>query len=689
MTVPPIDHEKLTVLVYCQAIFGAGHWMQAAALAAALTNRFEVVLVSGGRLDAALPVPTGVKIERLPALEIETWSRLIAADSEASLEEVKRLRMEKLLSLLHKYRPAAIFTEYFPFCRHFLSDEYAVWLAAAKKLARRPLVLCSLRDILETRCKGRAEFNARVCELANRYFDAILYHSDPRWMQLKTTFSMVDRLRVPIVSTGFVTPAWDHRTRARDRGPRIVVSAGGSRGGEDLLFAAVGAQRTGGLSSDFSMRVFAGLNLPEPIWQQLCDAAAGVPRLELLRWSLDLRGELSAAAVSVSRCGYNTALDLLLTGVPALVVPYVSDVADEQLIRADALERLGLARVLANDQIDPENLAKEIRRTAEFRPRAAGFDFDGGRKTTEWLFESLSSPTPWEVTAIQLNSSEEEPIPRQPRCLPGEFWGITTFFNPANYTNKLTNLRRFSEGVRLQGLKLLIVELAFGDAPFVVDDSLADRVLRLRSTSILWHKERLINLGLAQLPAECDKVAWLDGDILFEDDEWLARTAERLESFVVVQPYQIACWLPKGLTWAPPEDFRFGVGEGRALHGLACGMATSPPVVRPPANAEYFEVGHTGFAWAARRELLDRHGLYDAMIVGAGDLVIGHVMFGGPEYWGRTNVHRLLLSRPQFDHLAEWGIPFARDVGGSVSYIPGARCTCGTAEVRTESTWRG
>ena len=45
-------------------------------------------------------------------------------------------------------------------------------------------------------------------------------------------------------------------------------------------------------------------------WDELTGRAAGVPRLTLRRWTENLRERLATAAVSVSRCGYNTALDL-------------------------------------------------------------------------------------------------------------------------------------------------------------------------------------------------------------------------------------------------------------------------------------------------------------------------------------------------------------------------------------------
>ena len=38
----------------------------------------------------------------------------------------------------------------------------------------------------------------------------------------------------------------------------------------------------------------------------------------------DLAAEMRAAAVSLSQCGYNTALDIIVAQVPALVVPYAA-----------------------------------------------------------------------------------------------------------------------------------------------------------------------------------------------------------------------------------------------------------------------------------------------------------------------------------------------------------------------------
>jgi predicted glycosyltransferase len=91
----------------------------------------------------------------------------------------------------------------------------------------------------------------------------------------------------------------------------------------------------------------------------------------------DLRAELRAASASVSQCGYNTALDLLSTGVPALVVPFAEGGEDEQTRRAERLERLGAVRVLHAARADGPALAAAVLDLLRFRPASVALDLDG------------------------------------------------------------------------------------------------------------------------------------------------------------------------------------------------------------------------------------------------------------------------------------------------------------------------
>jgi hypothetical protein len=95
-----------------------------------------------------------------------------------------------------------------------------------------------------------------------------------------------------------------------------------------------------------------------------------------------------------------------------------------------------------------------------------------------------------------------------------DLWVIAAYYNPHGYQTRAHNYALFATSLARSGIPLLTVECAFGDEPFVLSDSAT--VLKLRCQSVLWQKERLLNVAIATLPPTCTKVAWLDADILFE-----------------------------------------------------------------------------------------------------------------------------------------------------------------------------
>jgi len=256
--------------------------------------------------------------------------------------------------------------------------------------------------------------------------------------------------------------------------------------------------------------------------------------------------------------------------------------------------------------------------------------------------------------------------PRFPVSLPGDMWGVATYFNPARYPGKYRNLKLFAERVRSQGLKLIVVELQFDHAPFEVEEPIADCVLRLRSSAVLWQKERLFNRALAALPDSCDKVVWLDADILFENPAWVGQTAALLEEYKLVQPFEGAGWLPEGLTARPEVELPPSDGVARAkYYGVAYAQTVSPNqnILR--------QSSHTGFAWAARRGVIESHGFYDRFVLGGGDLVMCAAMFGYAAAWLGRSWAGKFCSEAQIQDLLEWSDAFWNTVRGSVSYTGG------------------
>ncbi len=236
-------------------------------------------------------------------------------------------------------------------------------------------------------------------------------------------------------------------------------------------------------------------------------------------------------------------------------------------------------------------------------------------------------------------------------------WVVTTYFNPAGFRLRRENYRRFRSAL---GQKpCLTIECALSDRPFEL--TAADDVLQVRARDSLWHKERLVNLALATLPPDCRYVAWIDGDVLFERPDWDEQTQALLERHVAVQPWSEVVLLP-----SPNQP----TAQPELVRGMAATIAEHPAALTTGRFADH---GHCGYAWAARRELLDAVGLYDACIAGSADHVMAHGMLVAPH---APCVTRLLGDgTPHHRHFCAWSQRLREvcsDLGLSgLGYLPG------------------
>ncbi|HKW76195.1 MAG TPA: glycosyltransferase [Terriglobales bacterium] len=378
------DSKQRTLLFYCQHALGMGHLMRSLALAEGLQKRFHVALLSGGRLPACARIPSGIELIELPPLAMDLGMRLVT-DGE-KLEDAQLRRKAIILETYRKLAADVVLIELFPFGRKKFSGELLPLLEEARNSLQRPLIGCSLRDILVSR---KQEHDDTAVERANQFFDVVLVHSDPTFARLEETFHPEIPLQVPVHYTGFVSPEQELPLR-HERNRKIVVSAGGGLVGEPLMRTAIEAFPQLHQSHALEMKVIAGPFLPEDAWKRLSKMAEGKTGLALERSVPDLYSELCQAAVSVSQCGYNTAMDLLRSQVPALVVPFDQGKETEQTNRARKLEARGLLRVLEQKELTPERLALGICATVEFQPREATLDLNGATASAEILEKLLS-----------------------------------------------------------------------------------------------------------------------------------------------------------------------------------------------------------------------------------------------------------------------------------------------------------
>jgi predicted glycosyltransferase len=380
------------LILYCQHSVGMGHLVRSLTLADALSDRFDVVLLSGGAVPPELTVPPAVRVVPLPPLGHDDGYELVSRDPHRSLEVVKRARARRVLSELRAVRPAAVIVELYPFGRRKFAFELLPLLEASGALSPRPVVLSSVRDILVASRRDQARHDEQASVVANRWFDGVLVHADPRFARLEESFSPRTPLTVPVHYTGFVdrprAGGAAGQTDAMARG-QVCVSAGGGLVGGRLFRAAVEAAPL--LLGDLGLptTIVTGPLLPAAERTELERAAADRDGCTVVGFVSDLAAEMAASAVSVSQCGYNTSMDILAAGMPAVVVPYSAGREDEQLRRARRLEAIGAVTVLEEAALSVRTLVEAIRQARRAGPAAGiGLRLDGARRTAE-LVDSM------------------------------------------------------------------------------------------------------------------------------------------------------------------------------------------------------------------------------------------------------------------------------------------------------------
>jgi hypothetical protein len=169
-----------------------------------------------------------------------------------------------------------------------------------------------------------------------------------------------------------------------------------------------------------------------------------------------------------------------------------------------------------------------------------------------------------------------------------------------------------------QNANMIFAELALHDRAFQLHNVVPEEQLPIRicCEQLLWQKENLLMALLKKLPDDCDKVCWIDSDVLFRYGHWQERICEELKRFRLIQGYSFCGLLPKGVEFVDDIDinsFPTGFNDCHKVYSYMCGL------MHPQIQQTN---GHPGFVWAARRDVLEDMGFYNECILGGADYLM-------------------------------------------------------------------
>jgi predicted glycosyltransferase len=368
----------MKVMIVVTHLLGTGHLARALTLARAYNGAGDTACVVSGGNPAPMLSNDGITFVQLPPVRSNgvDFTRLLTPEGADATPEYTSSRLQLLLKAFTDFAPDVLITELFPFGRRILRDEFRALLELAKAQDHPPLICTSIRDILAPPSKPKKAVFAD--EMVNSLYDAVLVHSDPTLTPLELSWPVSSTLRPMLHYTGFVAPtsAGTHPDAA-GKG-EIIVSAGGGDVGAHVYSAAISMAPL----MRHPIRILVGGSNPQAQIEALQKNAPANVTIEGAR--RDFRQMLHHAAASVSLCGYNTALDILQAGTPAVFVPFDEGNEVEQGIRATALaQQSGIASLTSAD-LSPQTLSDALQSVIDAPLRAPSTgQFDGAAQTVE------------------------------------------------------------------------------------------------------------------------------------------------------------------------------------------------------------------------------------------------------------------------------------------------------------------
>jgi predicted glycosyltransferase len=397
--IPTIQNDRgkifmKRIMFYCQHILGMGHLVRSREIVRGLTKDFQVCFINGGEIIQGFEIPAGVEVINLPVIKTDPeFTELQVVDDAFSLSEAKEIRKNRLLEIFNKFQPDILIVELFPFGRRRFSFELIPLLELAKSNKGATKIVSSLRDIVVVKPEKQVKHEEKVCNLINQYFDILLVHSDPELVPLEATFSRVNDLKCQVYYTGYIVQEPPTNPILTDEDweiiksdkPLILASVGGGRFGHELLECVVNTAPFLEKVLPHHIQVFTGPFIPNSKFKQLQEMAKFSKNIYVRRYTPYLLNYMKKADLSINMSGYNTIMNILTTGVRAMILPFTGNQDREQTIRAEKLSNLGVVKFINHNYLQPDYLAINIINYLKEQPNKISFDSEGVEKTANIL----------------------------------------------------------------------------------------------------------------------------------------------------------------------------------------------------------------------------------------------------------------------------------------------------------------
>lgn len=391
------------MLIYSHDTFGLGHLRRCQAIAHALVEQYKglsIIILSGSPIIGSFDFRARVDFVRVPGVIKLYNGEYTSLALHIDIQQTLAIRASIIRHTAEVFAPDLVLVDKEPLG---LRGEMSETLHALK--AKGTQLVLGLRDVMDEPALLRREWESRqmMPAIADLYDEIWVYGFPSLWNPLtdiEAPTSVTDKLEY----TGYLRRALPQSVKRAPavemEEPYILVTAGGGGDGFELMDWVLRAYETAP-DLPFAPLFVLGPFMNAEQQDELKQRIEQLDRAREITFDSHVEFLMAEAAGVISMCGYNTFCEILSFDKRAVVVPR-SRPRQEQLVRSQQAERLGLIRMLDPDvPRDPSLMADAIRRLPE-QPRPSSLLMPGMLDGLERVVE-LSRP--------HFRRSEHEALP--------------------------------------------------------------------------------------------------------------------------------------------------------------------------------------------------------------------------------------------------------------------------------------
>jgi predicted glycosyltransferase len=334
-----VNRHEPRLMIYSQDGLGLGHMRRTSLLAQEFLDRTpdgSVLTVSDSPLGQFFATAAGHDFLKLPSIRKTGPGVWEPVSLSLAFDEVLRLRTQLIASAIESFDPQVVLVDHMP---HGAMGELVPALRAVSGRTMR--VVLGLRDILDASDVVRRRWTAEgAYETLEEFYDEVLVYGQQDVLDVATEYAWPTSISRRLTYTGYVCADPPRRVSPNGSGPwqggrtpKVLVVAGGGADAYPMFSAVLDAADAVHASTGAQFLMVTGPFMPDDHVRTLRRRAARLPMVELRR-KFHGRNKIARADLVVSMAGYNTTVEVLAAGTPALLIPR-SGPSAEQRTRAE------------------------------------------------------------------------------------------------------------------------------------------------------------------------------------------------------------------------------------------------------------------------------------------------------------------------------------------------------------------